>query len=190
MSSASGCLLLIPLSPAPCPVLSESCQRSELGGDAISCQAHLHSSASTSMVTHHHHDHPSYKLASDLSYLLIAKTNAILSPRCPQQTLPVLRLEILRLLPHLWVKSVLVPHSLTVKWPLACTLPVKHSQSSSKHHLPKALLLALPWPRSPTRPWVADSTSNSTLGFLGPWKAQPGAGAGLVSGITCPVFTK
>jgi hypothetical protein len=151
---------------------------------------HLHSSASTSMVTHHHHDHPSYKLASDLSYLLIAKTNAILSPRCPQQTLPVLRLEILRLLPHLWVKSVLVPHSLTVKWPLACTLPVKHSQSSSKHHLPKALLLALPWPRSPTRPWVADSTSNSTLGFLGPWKAQPGAGAGLVSGITCPVFTK
>lgn len=40
MSSASGCLLLIPLSPAPCPVLSESCQRSGLGGDAISCQAH------------------------------------------------------------------------------------------------------------------------------------------------------
>lgn len=66
---------------------------------------HLHSSVSTSTVTHHHHDHPSYKLASDLSYLLIAKTKAVLSPMCPQQTLPVLRLEILQLLPPLWVKS-------------------------------------------------------------------------------------
>lgn len=44
---------------------------------------HLHSSVSTDIVTHRHHDHPSYKRASDLSHLLIAKTKSVLPHVCP-----------------------------------------------------------------------------------------------------------